>query len=468
MGVVSHDDPDETQPGSGSGSAAEPEHHPGQELPEADERDLTTGTWRRGARLLSVPLGYAGRGVVGFTKKATGRDAHEVDDAIREETARQVFGVLGELKGGAMKMGQALSMLQAALPDDVAEPYREQLRRLQAAAPPMPASRVHAVMTEELGRDWRRLFTQFSIRPAAAASIGQVHKAVWAQTGEPCAVKIQYPGADVALASDLKSIARLSSAIQPLAGGTDVRGLAKEMAARIGEEVSYEREARSQQASAVAFEGDPEVAVPHVLANTDKILVSEWIDGVPFLTAEGWDDERRSEIGFRYARFLFRSAHVSGRLHGDPHPGNFMIMPDGRLGVLDWGLTATMPELPYQMGRLLRLAATGDAEHMAAGLRAEGFVTRDIDTDELYDYLRPFVEPAAVEEFHFSTQWIQGQARRIGEVHLNSKVVTALNLPPSYMMIYRDWLGGVAVLCSLDCRARFRGILDEFLPGWLA
>src|SRR5674476_691097 len=173
-----------------------------------------------------------------------------------------MFRVLGELKGGAMKFGQALSMFEAALPDDIAGPYREQLRRLQDSAPPMPVSRLEAVLEKELGQNWRSLFGEFGRRPAAAASIGQVHRATWAATGEPVAVKIQYPGADAALESDLAQIGRLASVMAPLTGSIDMKALTAEIAERIREEVDYLLEAEHQTTAATAFAGDSEFVVP--------------------------------------------------------------------------------------------------------------------------------------------------------------------------------------------------------------
>ena len=185
--------------------------------------------------MLGLPLGAAARAGVGMGRRLLGAPAEEVDAALRDAAAEQLFQVLGELKGGAMKFGQALSLFEAMLPDDLAAPFRERLRKLQDAAPPMPSSRAQAVLRAELGSDWRRMFAEVDLRPAAAASIGQVHKARLAD-GRPVAIKVQYPGADVALASDLRQIQRLAGAVSPLTGGLDVVSLTRELAARVSEE----------------------------------------------------------------------------------------------------------------------------------------------------------------------------------------------------------------------------------------
>ncbi|MDO5498396.1 MAG: AarF/ABC1/UbiB kinase family protein [Propionibacteriaceae bacterium] len=431
---------------------------------------VSGSAFRRGSRLLSLPFGAAGRATKGLGLRLAGTDAETVNARLRSETAEQLFRVLGELKGGAMKFGQILSLFEVMLPDDIAGPYRVQLRKLQDSAPPMPTSRVHAVLAREFGADWRSLFSEFANRPTAAASIGQVHKAVWAATGEQVAVKVQYPGADKALESDLKQLSRITGLISPLTGGIEVKPLIEEIVERILEETDYDLESDHQQQAADGFEGHPEFKVPHVLAHTPRAMVSEWIDGVALSTVADLPEDERNELGLRYVRFLFAGPSMAGLLHGDPHPGNFKVMPDGRLGVVDWGLVSRLPDgLPPAMGRLLRIAVAGGAHDVTEGLKAEGFINRnaaEVDPQELLDYLSPFLEPAEVEEFHFTRSWMQREFKRVGDTKVNGTVLQQLNLPPSYALIHRVWLGGIAVLSQLDVRASFRSILDEYLPEW--
>src|SRR5215831_5719536 len=177
---------------------------------------------------------------------------------VQRRTAEHLFSVLGQLKGGAMKFGQALSVFEAALPEDLAGPYRAALTRLQEAAPPLPAASVHKVLAAELGADWRRHFREFDDSPAAAASIGQVHRAEWKQgpTAVPAAVKIQYPGAGPALLADLGQLSRLSGLFKVIQPGLDIKPLLAELRARISEELDYQLEARAQRDFARAFRGD--------------------------------------------------------------------------------------------------------------------------------------------------------------------------------------------------------------------
>src|SRR5438128_7599802 len=159
-----------------------------------DVSDLPRRAVTRSAKLATLPLGFVGRTALGIGKRIGGRPAEIVAAEIQHRTAEQIFKVLGELKGGAMKFGQALSIFEAALPPEIAGPYRATLTRLQEAAPPLPARTLHRVLAHDLGPDWRGQFREFDDRPAAAASIGQVHRGVW-QDGREVAVKIQYPGA---------------------------------------------------------------------------------------------------------------------------------------------------------------------------------------------------------------------------------------------------------------------------------
>src|SRR3954454_12644931 len=240
--------------------------------------DIPRWAISRGAKLASLPLGVAGRATIGLGKRIGGRAAQLGASELQARPAEQLFRVLGELKGGAMKFGQALSVFEAALPEDLAGPYRSALTKLQEAAPPMAASTVHKVLGKGMGPDWRSSFADFSEIPAAAASIGQVHRARW-QDGREVAVKLQYPGAGPALLSDLNQLARVARLFAVVNPGLDVKPLLAELKARVAEELDYSLEASSQATFAAAYDGDPDIFVPKVVESAGNVLVTEWIDG---------------------------------------------------------------------------------------------------------------------------------------------------------------------------------------------
>ncbi|MEU9172422.1 AarF/ABC1/UbiB kinase family protein [Streptomyces sp. NPDC048420] len=440
--------------------------------------DLPRKAVTRTAKLAALPLGFAGRATWGLGKRIVGESAEIVGRELQQRTADQLFKVLGELKGGAMKFGQALSVFESALPEEVAGPYRAALTKLQEAAPPMPTRTVHTVLGERLGEDWRELFAEFDDKPSAAASIGQVHRAVW-HDGREVAVKVQYPGAGEALLSDLNQLGRFARLLGPLVPGIDIKPLIAELRDRVSEELDYGLEAQAQQAHAEEFADDPDVVVPGVVHQSDQVLITEWIDGVPLseVISEG-TQEQRDRAGQLLARFLFSGPARTGLLHADPHPGNFRLLPGGpdgeddwRLGVLDFGTVDRLSGgLPDTIGTSLRMTLDGEAEAVYELLCAEGFVKASIelDPDAVLDYLLPIIEPAEVDEFTFTRGWMRSQAARIADPRSPAhQLGKQLNLPPAYLLIHRVTLSTIGVLCQLGATVRLREELEEWLPGFV-
>jgi predicted unusual protein kinase regulating ubiquinone biosynthesis (AarF/ABC1/UbiB family) len=431
----------------------------------------------RTARLAALPLGFAGRNAIGLGKRLGGKPAEAVMLEIQQRTAEQLFRTLGELKGGAMKFGQAMSVLEAALPDELTGPYRDQLTRLQDSAPPMPTQLVRDALERDLGADWRERLVWLDGGPTAAASIGQVHRGRW-HDGRGVAVKVQYPGAGDALRSDLRQLARFARSIGPMVPGIEIGPLVRELQARIEEELDYALEADAQRAFAAAFRDDPEIVVPDVVAVGGSVLITEWLESPASLAsviADGTQEER-DHYADLFVRFLFAGPARTGMLHADPHPGNFRVIPTadgrpGKMGVLDFGAVARLPDggLPSAMGSLIRIAGIEDDEALVEGLRAEGFIKDHVKVDpgQLLDYLSPFVEPTKVERFRFSREWMRTQFQRINDPRSPSYTLALkLNLPPAYLLIHRTWLGGIGVLSQLEAEAPFRQILTESLPGF--
>ena len=431
--------------------------------------DLPRKAVVRSAKLASVPLGIAGRSALGLGKRLGGRPAELVAAELQARTAEQLFQVLGELKGGAMKFGQAMSIFEAAFPEELAVPYRATLTKLQDSAPPMPTSSVHGVLRAELGSDWRSRFLEFEDKPVASASIGQVHRGVWTD-GRQVAVKIQYPGAGAALMSDIRQISRVAKMAAGWMPGIDLGPILDELRDRMAEELDYRLEARSQATFAEAFRDDEEFRIPEVLKGTEHVIVSEWLEGVPLsqIISDG-TQEQRDTASQLYLEFLLAGPAQARMLHADPHPGNFRITPDGRLGVIDFGAVNRLPDgMPEEIGRLLTAGLEGGAEAVLSGLREIGFVKSsiDIDAERLLDYLEPFLGPFRSDEFTFSRDWLRGVFAHINDPRQpNYTVGFKLNLPPEYLLIHRVWGGGIGVLSQLGGTVQGRAAVDALLPG---
>jgi len=429
---------------------------------------LPQGTSKRSAKMASIPLSLAGRGAMGFGRQLIGQSPDFAFADLQEKTAEQIFKVLGELKGGAMKFGQALSVFEAALPEEIAKPYRETLVKLQEAAPPLPARVVHKVLAKELGEHWRDNFAEFNDTPAASASIGQVHKGIW-KDGRAVAVKIQYPGAKEALISDLNQIQRFAKIFQLLLPGVEMKPLLEELKARIIEEVDYRYEASAQSACFEAYKGDSDIAIPEVIMATDRVLVSQWLEGTPLakVIAAGTQEERNN-AGIRLARFHFTAPMRAGLLHADPHPGNFRVLKDGRLGVLDFGACNRLPNgFPEPFKRLLRNALEGDAIALYNGFKEDGFILADVEVSPelVLDYLLPLVEPLRTDYFAYSRDWLRTQSVRVGDPrNPTAKIGFQLNLPPEYVLIHRVTLGTTGIFCQLRAEGNFRDEALSWFP----
>jgi predicted unusual protein kinase regulating ubiquinone biosynthesis (AarF/ABC1/UbiB family) len=423
--------------------------------------DLPRSAVVRAARLASLPVGIAGRAAWGLGKRVGGKPAEIVAAELQARTAEQLFSVLGQLKGGAMKFGQALSIFESAFPEEMAAPYRATLTKLQDSAPPLPADTVHRVLAEQLGPRWRRSFVEFDDVPVAAASIGQVHRGVW-RDGRLVAVKIQYPGAGPALLSDLAQVSRVARVATAWVPGIEIGPILAELKSRMAEELDYRLEARSQETFAKGFDGDTHFLIPHVIKFGERVIVSEWIDGDPLsrIIASGTEAER-DLASQRYMEFLLAGPDRVGLLHADPHPGNFMALDDGRLGMIDYGSVAALPGgIPPVLVRILRHIADSDPAAMMALLRAEGFVVGDVAADDVLRALGALGDPLRVERFHFHRGWTTGMGGHALETG------RALTLPPRHLMVVRVLSGWMNILAQLDCTVDVRGVAQRWLPGF--
>ena len=432
--------------------------------------DIKRGGAARNAKLAGLGAGMAGRAALGFGKRLTGKSKDEVNAELMDKAAQQLFTVLGELKGGAMKVGQALSVMEAAIPEQYGKPYREALTKLQREAPPLPATKVHRVLDGQLGTKWRERFSSFEDTPVASASIGQVHKAVWSD-GRAVAVKIQYPGADEALRADLKTMQRMVRVLKQLSPGADVQGVVDELIERTEMELDYRLEADNQRAFAKAYERHPNFVVPHIVASAPKVVIQEWIEGIPMsvIIREG-TQEQRDLMGTR----LFELTHDAPRrlemMHGDAHPGNFMLLPDDKMGVIDFGAVAPLPGgLPIELGLMLRYALNKDYDHLLATMQQGGFIQKgeQVSVREIDDMLRQYVEPVEVEVFHYNRKWLQKMtALNMDKAAGQIKAARQMDIPVKLAIPMRVIASIVAISCQLDAHVPVRAIAAELVPGF--
>ncbi|MCV7401711.1 AarF/ABC1/UbiB kinase family protein [Mycobacterium fragae] len=432
--------------------------------------DIKRGRAARNAKLAGLSVNIAGRTALGIGKRLTGKSRDEVNAELMEKAAHQLFTVLGELKGGAMKVGQALSVMEAAIPEEFGEPYREALTKLQKDAPPLAAHKVHRVLDAQLGTKWRERFIEFDDTPVASASIGQVHKAVW-HDGREVAVKIQYPGADEALRADLKTMQRMVGVIKQLAPGADVQGVVDELISRTEMELDYRLEADNQRAFAKAYQDHPHFLVPHVVASAPKVVIQEWIEGIPMAEIiRNGTTEQRDLMGTRLVELTFDAPRRLEMIHGDAHPGNFMLMPDGRMGVIDFGAVAPLPGgFPIELGMSIRLAREKNYDLLLPTMEKAGLIQKgqQVSVRDIDDMLRQHVEPVEVEVFHYNRKWLQrAAAQRIDRSVSQMRTVRQLDLPAKLAMPMRVLASVGAILCQLDAHVPMKALSEELIPGF--
>ncbi|MDF3337067.1 AarF/UbiB family protein [Mycolicibacterium septicum] len=432
--------------------------------------DIKRGSVARNAKLAGLAGGMAGRAALGFGKRLTGKSKDEVTAELMDKAAQQLFAVLGELKGGAMKVGQALSVLEAAIPEQYGKPYREALTKLQREAPPLPAAKVHRVLDAQLGTKWRDRFTSFDDTPVASASIGQVHKAVWSD-GREVAVKIQYPGADEALRADLKTIQRMVGVFKQLAPGVDIQGIVDELLERTEMELDYRLEADNQRAFAKAYRDDPHFAVPAIVASAPKVVIAEWMDGIPMsVIIRDGTPEQRDLMGTRLSELTFDAPKRLQMMHGDAHPGNFMLLPDGRMGVIDFGAVAPLPDgFPTALGECIRLARDKNYDELLPTMEEAGFIQKgeQVSIEEVDDMLRQYVEPIEVDVFHYNRRWIQRMAAgQMDNWVAQIRTARQLDLPPNLAIPLRVIASTIAMCCQLDAHVPVKAIATELVPGF--
>ena len=310
----------------------------------ADDAKIPKGRLRRSAKLGSI-VGVQGARYAGTKATNVARSEEGGKERLEQrhlETAMKMVGALGQMKGAAMKLGQFASFIDNEfLPEEYREIYQEQLAKLRTSAPPMPWEKVEKVLDEEWdGEPVSELFASFEHEAFAAASIGQVHRAEMLD-GRRVAVKIQYPGIAEALDADLRNAGTIVHLARALAPGLDAKAIAHEIRERVMEELDYEYEAQNQRSFARAYRDHPFIYVPEVITRLSRrrVLVTEFVEGLDFEQIKQLPHEERSRFGEIVFRGSFGSIYHLQHFNADPHPGNYLLMEDGRVAFLDFGMT---------------------------------------------------------------------------------------------------------------------------------
>lgn len=393
----------------------------------------------------------------------------ELDDERRLRSAEQVAARLGNMKGALMKIGQMASYLDDGLP----EPVRQALAALQADAPPMSAELAAEVVERELGRPPEDLFLEWDPDPIAAASIGQVHRAVAVdpETGGELAVavKVQYPGVGEAIEADLANTDLLGALLRQGFGGLDPTEMVAEIKERVAEELDYRREAANQSDFAEFYRDHPFIRVPAIVPalSTGKVLTSELVVGAPWREVLTWGQRERDLAGEGIFRFVFRSLYRMQAFNGDPHPGNYLFHGDGRITFLDFGLVRYFSDAEVKMFASMVQAAAVDHDAAEfrrivedAGLLRAG---APVPTDEAGAYFSHFYEPVAADR---TMTWTPEYASSIVRhtFDRSSPIAQYATVPRAFVFIQRINLGLYALLGDLRATGNYRRMAEELWP----
>jgi predicted unusual protein kinase regulating ubiquinone biosynthesis (AarF/ABC1/UbiB family) len=382
--------------------------------------------------------------------------------------ARELVEQLGRMRGAAMKIGQVLSTVDfTAIPESEREAFKQTLATLRDDVPPLPWSKLEKLVRSELGGPVSAHFAEFEHDAFAAASIGQVHRAVTLD-GEPVAVKVQYPGMAEAVEIDLRNLGLLLPLVKRLAPGLDVRALAAELRERVAEELDYEIEAANHAFVARAWRGHPFAHVPavHTSLSSRRVLVTELLEGRRFEDVKGLGARERDRFGEIVFRFFFGTLNHLGRASGDPHPGNYLLLDDGRVGFLDFGLMRVVDRgyLAAEQA-VARAAAAGDAAAVHRGMASLGYLPEPSEFD-----------PATLlEQLRTGAEWyFEPGARRITPAYVTELMdrsreylddLRRMTLPPQALLIRRMEGLVFQTLGEVRARADWAAIGAEYHAG---
>jgi predicted unusual protein kinase regulating ubiquinone biosynthesis (AarF/ABC1/UbiB family) len=440
-----------------------------------EEKSMPAGRIRRTAAVGGLVGGQLARAYA--TKAVNLARSEEASQAAsgrrRLEAAEQIVDVLGRMKGPAMKLGQFVSLIDfAGLPPEEVDGFQTKLATLCDSAPRVSFKDMQKVIERDLGARLPDLFAEFDPQATAAASIGQVYRARL-RDGRQVAVKVQYPRIGAAVRADLQNLGLLLQAAKRFAPGLDIKATALEIRERISEELDYEHEAQAQRGFARRWRGHPFIVVPDVITELcrERVLVTEWVDGVGFEQVKAAPQATRDHFGEIVFRFFFGSLYRFGQFSGDPHPGNFLLMPDGRVAFIDFGMTKKIPgrAREAELG-VLRAALEHDAAAVHEGFAALGFFERDdprFDPGRLLAHVRALNAWYAEDtDFTITPEYLSRLMVDAGDPRSEYwDMMRNETIPPDSLFSNRMQGMALGVLGALRATANWHRIMSEWLYG---
>jgi predicted unusual protein kinase regulating ubiquinone biosynthesis (AarF/ABC1/UbiB family) len=435
---------------------------------------VPAGRLRRTAEVGGLVGGQAVRAyatkAANLTRSGDARQAADERRAI--EAAEQIVDVLGHMKGAAMKVGQIASFIDpTGLPEEERARFQAKLAALRDSAPRVEFKKMRKVIEDDLGQRLADVFDEFEEDAVAAASIGQVYRARLLD-GRRVAVKVQYPGVGAAVRADLANVGLLLRAARRIAPGLDAKAVAQELRERLTEELDYDHEAQAQREFARHFRGHPFIVIPQVITELsgERVLVSEWVEGTGFEEVKQRDGAARDRFAQIVFRFFFGTLYRDGHFSGDPHPGNYLLLDDGRVAFIDFGMTKRItPDRLEREKAAVRDALAGDAGGVRQQLAALGFFApddRSVDSEELLAYVRSLHEWHAEDHpFTITSDYVTGLISSGAPGSRNWQLEKHLSMPPEAIVSRRLETLVIGVMGQLEATANWHRIMSELLDA---
>src|SRR4051794_10126153 len=437
------------------------------------DKQIPTGRIRRTAKVGGLLGGQTARNyatkAANLTRDEEGR--RRAAEKRQLEAAEQIVEVLGQMKGAAMKIGQVASFIDlAGMPPEVSDRFQQKLAELRDSAPNVSFKEMRKVIEDDLGEKLKDVFADFEEDALASASIGQVYRAEL-HDGRRVAVKVQYPGVATAVRADLQNLGLLLRVAKRMAPGLDTKTVGSEIRERITEELDYEHEAQAQRAIARAWRGHPFVVVPDVVTSLtrERVLVTEWVDGTGFERVRELAQPERNRFSEVVFRFFFGSFYRNGHFSGDPHPGNYLLMDDGRVAFLDFGLTKRVPKdrVEAEMGAI-RAGLEGDADALYEQLAQLGFYKPDytrLTAERVLEHMQLLQSwYAADEDFTLTREYVSNLMMQASDPRSDYwDQMREGTVPADSLFARRMEALTLGVLAQLQATANWHRIMREWL-----